>query len=570
MRRNGGDARRNTSGSLQPAIRVNQSMPLLLAGRTSLRTVVASLGLTNFQLLQVLMAVVFLLHAADGAMLPVVFKALEEALHGATPVSLGGIVFAEALCHSLAVVVWGVLADRWCKLALLMYATLSWGLVTGATAFVSSITSLFVVRALAGIIGAAIGPLSQGLIGAVCVSAERGQAFGCLIACGQAGYMLGILLAGSTSHLAAIHGWRGSFLLFALLTLLLSWVLWMARLEVSRGLFQESRTWAQLAAAKKRSGQSGSQLHDLCQDFAFMLQRRSFWVLILQGAFASTTVKAMQYQTMWYQYLGFTDLMASTISCAAPLGCMVGAIISGCMSDWIASRYPRHGRITFGQVTDFTKLLILLYTFVVCGTPRQPDSGAEIAKRIALSFLFGFFSIMAYTAVVKPLFAEIVPAQMIAQVIALAAAIDGAFASIASTPVVGFITQNIFHYQSSKLPIVTMPEAMRAGNAQALGKSIAAVTICSTLLTLLSFSLLHWTYPQDSRTSRHIEADSLPLVEDGEEESCGSADEDGQAVMKPLVKRVSFNLGHGGPGGPNSGSIAKLGNSAASSSYSPV
>lgn len=33
------------------------------------------------------------------------------------------------------------------------------------------------------------------------------------------------------------------------------------------------------------------------------------------------------------------------------------------------------------------------------------------------------------------------------QVIALGAAVDGAFASIASTPVVGYITQHIFHYQ---------------------------------------------------------------------------------------------------------------------------
>eukprot|EP00439_Symbiodinium_sp_Y106_P074287 s126_g14.t1 len=103
-------------------IRAEDSMPLLIAGRTSLR-LVARLGLSNVQLLQGLLAVVFLLHAADGAMLPGIFKALEEGLTGATPVSLGGIVFIEALCHSFAVLVWGVLADRHCKLTLLMYAS---------------------------------------------------------------------------------------------------------------------------------------------------------------------------------------------------------------------------------------------------------------------------------------------------------------------------------------------------------------------------------------------------------------------------------------------------------------
>lgn len=457
-------------------------MPILRVGQTSLRPLVGSLGLTNFQLLQCLMAVVFLLYAADGAMLPGVFKALEEGLEGITPVSLGSIVFTEAMCHSVAVLVWGVLADRSCKLALLMYATLSWGCITLATAFVTGVVSLFVVRALAGVVSAAIGPLSQGLIGAVCKTSERGRAFGFLIACGQLGYMVGVLMAGSTSHLVELGGWRGSFVIFALLTLVLGWILWMARVEVSKGLFRESRSWAQLARSKKHSSPSS----DVWSDFVTMLRRPSFWVLLLQGAFASTTVKAMQYQTMWFQYMGFTDLMASAITSASPLGCMTGAIVSGYFSDWIAKLYPSHGRIFFAQFADMSKLFILFYTFVICASPG-PDPSEEFGQRTFLSFMFGFTSIMTYASVIKPLFAEIVPMQMIAQTIAVAAAFDGAFSSIASTPVVGFITERIFHYQSTTLPINMMPDHMRTQNANALGSSIAAVTLLSAALQILSF-----------------------------------------------------------------------------------
>jgi len=430
----------------------------------------------------------------------------------------------------------------------LMYATLSWGLVTAATAFVSSVRLLCAVRALAGVTGAAIGPLSQGLIGAVCPPADRGRAFGWLIACGQSGFMLGVLLAGATSHLKVIHGWRGTFLIFGLLTLLLSWILSMARMEVARGLFQESRTWAQLSAAKKQGTPTGAPLHDIWKDFLFMLRRSSFWVLIVQGAFASTTVKAMQYQIMWYQYLGFSDLEASSITCAAPLGSVLGSIVSGFISDWVASRYPRHGRITFGQLTDSVKTLVLFYTFVLGETPR-PDIPNILLTRTLLSFLFGFFSIMAYAAVVKPLFAEIVPAQMIAQVIALAAAIDGGFASIASTPVVGFITQRFFHYRSTTLPIKDMPVELRVGNAQALGLSIAWVTLVSSVSALCVFSFLHLSYPKDLRISRRVEADALPAVEDGDSSS-DAVDEEGgltqEAAMQPqpkVTKRVSFDLG---------------------------
>eukprot|EP00435_Cladocopium_sp_Y103_P067397 s893_g30.t1 len=113
---------RVSSLSRRPIVQAD-SMPLIMYGRTSL-SLLASVGLTNLQLLQILLAVVFLLHAADGAMLPGIFKALEENLANATPVTLGSIVFVEALCHSVAVLVWGVLADRYCKLTMLMYANL--------------------------------------------------------------------------------------------------------------------------------------------------------------------------------------------------------------------------------------------------------------------------------------------------------------------------------------------------------------------------------------------------------------------------------------------------------------
>lgn len=525
-------------------------MPLLRSGQTSLRTVVGTLGLSNFQLLQCLMAMVFLLYAADGAMLPSIFKALEEGMTGATPVSLGGIVFVEAICHSSSVLVWGLLADRFDKLGLLLYATIAWGVVTLATAFVTGISSLFIVRSLAGIVGAAMGPLSQGLIAAVCAPSERGRAFGFLIACGQLGYMFGVLLAGSTAHLKAIAGWRGSFAIFAMLTLAIGWVLRLVRIEVSRGLFKESRTWAQLAAAKKRvkhrrEWTMENCMGDVVQDMDTILRRKSFWVLILQGAFASTTVKAMTYQTMWYQYLGFSDLMSSTITGAVPLGCIFGALASGHISDKIASRYPRHGRIFFGQATSFIMFWILFYAFIVDDSP-SPDQRGSTYRRIAVSFLFGFFSIMPYTAVVKPLFAEIVPSQMVAQVIAIAAAFDGAFSAMASTPVVGFITQHVFSYKSTSASISAMSESTRKNNAEALGNSIAAVTLVSTFVTVFSLTLLHLTYPQDSQRSRIADAEALPAVEDGDEESTASEaiDEEEQPLLKPLEKkRVSFNFG---------------------------
>mmetsp|Transcript_133386 Transcript_133386/g.414791 ORF Transcript_133386/g.414791 Transcript_133386/m.414791 type:complete len:566 (+) Transcript_133386:126-1823(+) len=495
------------------------SMPMVDMGQTSLK-LVAKLGLSNFQLLQCMLAVVVSLHAADGAMLPAVFKALEEGLQGATPVSLGVIVLVEALCHSLAVFAWGILADYGCKLCLLQWATLAWGCLTLATAFVNSITSLAVIRALAGIVGAALAPLAQGLIGAVCPPGQRGRAFGALVACGQAGHILGLLMAGSTSHLGAIGGWRGSFAMFALFTIGLSWVLAQVRTEVSAGLFIESQTWQMLAIQGTRSTGSWTHLFmEVGQNVSVILSRRSFIVLIMQGAFACTTVKAMQYQVMWYQYLGFDDLTSSAITSAAPLGCLAGAIASGHLSDWLAARLPNHGRVFMGQAADTVKFIVLILIFVLCGSLDAQSTGS-IAVMAILSFLFGFVSIMAYAGVVKPLFVEIVPPQLIAQVIGFAAAVDGAFSSFASTPVVGFITEHLFHYKETRTPIRYMDDSLRMSNAAALGHAIAAVTLTSTTLTVLSFGLLHITYPKERQQCgaeaawAGSEREGAPAIED--------------------------------------------------------
>lgn len=158
--------------------------------------------------------------------------------------------------------------------------------------------------------------------------------------------------------------------------------------------------------------------------------------------------------------------------------------------------------------------------------------------------MFGFLSIMCYAGVIKPLYAEIVPPHMIAQVVALGAAIDGAFASIASTPVVGFITQHFFHYISTNKPIKNMPTELRTTNALALGRSIAWVTVCSATIALIVYSFLHLTYSKDIRASKRKEADSLPAVEDGDS-SAAEKDEEGGKLVKTssgIHKTVSFNL----------------------------
>lgn len=488
------------------------SMPDLERARTPLR-VFAKLGLSNFQLLLYVLVVVYIMQMADGAMLPGVFKALEEGLGGVTPMSLAFIALSEAVVHSISIVIWGILADRRDKLELLKYATLAFALTTLATACVQSIVSLAIVRIVAGVVSASLVPLVQGVVGSACPAKGRGSAFGLIIAFGEFGRVLGLMMGGSLSHIRVIGDWRGAFVIMSVLTLLVSWILHMVQEEVRYGLFCESRTWALLEDLQILDNIEQKTVFEILgtvwHDFVSIVKRPSFLVLMLQGIFACTALRALSYQTMWGQYLGFNDVKASSISASFPFGCICGAYLSGKLSDIVARHYQDHGRILFGQSANLMSLLVFFLIYTTSSNTTLANAGL-FWKMNLLNFLSGLFSIVSYAAVVKPIYVDIVPPNLIAQVVAMAAAVDGVTSSFISMPLVAYIAGH-FGYKNTDAPMVAIPLVVKETNARAFGLAMSAVTMGSTILLIITFSLLHLTYPRDRNLSMREEDDLAKL-----------------------------------------------------------
>eukprot|EP00403_Amphidinium_massartii_P018647 CAMPEP_0178417398 /NCGR_PEP_ID=MMETSP0689_2-20121128/24552_1 /TAXON_ID=160604 /ORGANISM="Amphidinium massartii, Strain CS-259" /LENGTH=292 /DNA_ID=CAMNT_0020038759 /DNA_START=67 /DNA_END=946 /DNA_ORIENTATION=+ len=255
------------------------------------------------------------------------------------------------------------------------------------------------------------------------------------------------------------------------------------------------------------------------------MRRRSFLVLILQGAFASSGVNA--YMAMWFQYQGFTDIGASTLISIMPLGCIFGALAAGYISDYAAQLYPDHGRIFFGMVVMLLQLVIMLLMFIPGLTARASDTNFN--RFLLLMFLYGAVSVMAYTGAIRPLFTEIVPSRLVGQVIALGAAIDGSIASFAGSALVGVITQRVFGYRSTTLTVEEMPEEMRRRNSMALAQAIACVSLFSALATVMAFVLLHCTYASDRAASRLEDLQAFSKTPPSPDAIAEGEQEDGEA-----------------------------------------
>jgi MFS family permease len=223
--------------------------------------------------------------------------------------------------------------------------------------------------------------------------------------------------------------------------------------------------------------------------------KKSFIVLLFQGAFASAGHAAMGFSIMVYQYSGFTDFQASTLVSFNAVGHAAGAIASGFLADRCAKGMPGHGRIYFGQAGSLLSLTMLV-GFAVAGAEDFLNS--EHYYLIAtFSLLLGFFQLWAYVGAVKPILSEIVPFRLVGSTLSYAAAIDGAFASFMGAPVVGFIAESLFGYRKTDQVISEMAISLRESNRDSLCKAFLTVVTTGVGVSFCLFSLLHHVYPED-------------------------------------------------------------------------
>merc|ERR1719359_1694424 len=160
-----------------------------------------------------------------------------------------------------------------------------------------------------------------------------------------------MVYAGAMSHVEVFEhqGWRLAFVLLGLVTAIFGFSL------------VALNTWS-TDPVVKRLGEAPEQNHgtdSAWDDFKTIVRTQSFCLVILQGIFASTSRSAMTYLIMVFQYMSFSDFEAASLAGMGDIGQAIGALIAGSMSDMIAARLPRHGRVFLGQVGSLGSILLV-------------------------------------------------------------------------------------------------------------------------------------------------------------------------------------------------------------------
>ena len=254
---------------------------------------------------------------------------------------LGPVLGISNLVRTLTLPIWGYLADRFSRKALLVGMTGIWGLWTLAISLVQTLSQLYVVRILSSLGLAVLWPTAFSLLSDLFESKERGRA---------TGLMLAISYLGTISSFAILppiaarspEAWRTGFII-------------MGVASAASGLLL-------LLINDPPRGSSEPELSDIIDEeaaarFAFrvsdlphLARIRTWWVMLIHSSIDQIALGVLfGWVFTWLDEVGFAESAFITMALIA-IGNLIGHPFFGWLGDILERRHPDHGRATMAIV----------------------------------------------------------------------------------------------------------------------------------------------------------------------------------------------------------------------------
>jgi predicted MFS family arabinose efflux permease len=287
-----------------------------------------------------LLAATLGLASADASTIGAVASQVRHAL-GTTNLGIGVLVGASAGVGAVMTLPAGVLVDRLHRARLLAVATLLWGAITVLSGLAPSFGFLLVVRLVLGATTAVAGPGVASLLGDSFPDAERGRAYGVVLAGELVGAGVGFGVAGVLASVS----WRAGCAVLGPPSLVLAWHLWRMA-EPGRGCMASpaEHATAEVQASWRDLG--------LVRTVRYVLSVPTNVVLVLAGAcsyyfFDGIRTFGVEFVSDQYRV---SQSVATLIVLLVGVGAVAGVLVAGRLGDRLESSRFAAGRVLVAAV----------------------------------------------------------------------------------------------------------------------------------------------------------------------------------------------------------------------------
>ena len=224
--------------------------------------------------------------------------------------------------------------------------------------------------------------------------------------------------------------------------------------------------------------------------------------------------QALVMLTLWLQLLGFSNFQASMLSAIFTLGNAFGGLLGGALGDAAARHSPMHGRITIAQISVFAgcPFSFLLFKGLLLPSQHHQAADADVSTAITLLYAVVFLAMGLCVSWCycnnSAIFAELVPEHLRTHIFAFDRSFEGAIGACGA-PLVGIAAERLFGFQPSMNAAASSPTE-KAVAAHALSNALLLCLVVPWTACLLSYSMLHFTFPKDKLRALKLAGQGVP------------------------------------------------------------
>ncbi|CDR98047.1 hypothetical protein BBBOND_0405310 [Babesia bigemina] len=279
--------------------------------------------------------------------------------------------------------------------------------------------------------------------------------------------------------LLGYYGWRTSYVVLGYV-----WILFGIGIECGM-ILQKGKNVQQC------DSQDGKLAQRIADSFSEVFKKKPTALISIFTLFiAEAPMCAFNYMTIYLQYLGVSDTMAGVAIAVTLIGGAAGSGAGGEVIEKMSEKYD-HFELGSGIAVMVVRLVVCLLFFL----GPAPCGKLLWYHYVELATLGG--TLVTVGGVDRAVMKEVIKDEYQGTASAIVRTISGISSSVILFQVSAYLTEKIFGYVPSRESFETMATDIKERNAEALRKSMMYIILAGTVLNVICYVAMFFTYTND-------------------------------------------------------------------------